>query len=110
MTAPAAVMVDRDWFSDPGWDEIARRAPQLAATLRRLLVELQRTAAWATIDAAERALRQFAGHITEVDPRCRSIAKLRRAHIENYLVWAAAVRPGRGASRMSPVTLRQRLA
>ena len=43
----AAVAEDRRWFSDPDWDEIARRAPQLAATLRRYVIELQRTRATA---------------------------------------------------------------
>ena len=112
MTAPATVSVTGDgrWFSDPGWDEIARRAPKLAATLRRFLVELQRTAAPATVDAAERALRQFAGHVTEVDPRCRSVAGIRRAHVEDYLAWARAARGERQGSRMSAGVLRQRLA
>ena len=74
MTAPPAAVVDRRWFSDADWDEIARRAPRMAGTLRRLVVDLQRTAAAGTVDAAERALRQFAGHVTEVDSRCRSVA------------------------------------
>jgi hypothetical protein len=41
MSAPAAApVVDRRWFSDPDWDEIARRAPKLAATLRRYVIDL----------------------------------------------------------------------
>jgi hypothetical protein len=99
MTAPPAAVVDCRWFSDPDWDEIARRAPRMAATLRRLVVDLQRTAAAGTVDAAERALRQFAGHLTEVDPRCRSVAGIRRVHIEDYLAWARSARSERQASR-----------
>lgn len=80
MSAAAVVTVveDRRRFSDPDWDEIARRAPQLAATLRRYVIELQRSAPARTVESVERALRQFAGHLTEADPRCRSVAKMSR--------------------------------
>jgi integrase len=112
MTAPAvtAVVDDRRWFSDPDWDEIARRAPQLAATLRRYVIELQRHANPGTVDAVERTLRQFAGHVTEADPRCKRLARIRRAHLQAYLSWAAARRSERRGPRMSAETLRRRLA
>ncbi len=72
-------------FTDPDWDEIARRAPQMAATLRRFLIELERSAAPAVVDVTEQALRQLAGGIVRRDPRCRSVAGIERRHIEDYL-------------------------
>ena len=106
----AAVAEDRRWFSDPDWDEIARRAPQLAATLRRYVIELQRSAPPRIVESVERTLRQFAGHLTEADPRCRSVAKIRRDHIEDYRSWATSARHGQRRPRMSAATLRRRLA
>jgi site-specific recombinase XerD len=112
MTGPAATATadDRRWFSDPDWDEIARRAPQLTATLRRYVIELQRSTTPGAVDTVDRVLRQFAGHVTEIDPRCRKTAGIRRAHIEEYLSWAAARRSERRGPRMSTATLRRRLA
>jgi hypothetical protein len=92
-------------FTDPDWDEIARRAPQMAATLRRYLIELERSAAPTVADLTERALRQFAGRIVRRDPACRSVAAIERRHIEDYL---ASARSSRSAVATS--TVRRRLA
>jgi integrase len=93
-------------FTDPDWDEIARRAPQMAATLRRYLIELERSASLAMVDHTERVLRQFAGRIVRGDPACRSVASIQRRHIEDYL---DSLRSRRGAT-VATSTVRRRLA
>jgi hypothetical protein len=65
-------------FTDADWDEIAGRAPQMAATLRRFLIEVERGAAPTVVDVTQRALRQLAGGIVRRDRRCRSVAAIER--------------------------------
>jgi integrase len=81
----------------------------MTATLRRYLIELERRANPRVVDAADRALRQFAGRIVRHDPRCRSVAAMERRHIEDYIDWLTTKR---GARRGPTVrtTVRRRLA
>jgi integrase len=95
-------------FTDADWDEIARVAPQMAATLRRFLIELERSAVPAVVDATERALRQFAGGIVRRDPRCRSVAGIERHHIVDYL--ESSSRGQRQGTTVATSTVRRRLA
>jgi integrase len=97
-------------FTDADWDEIAGRAPQMAATLRRFLIELERAVAPAVVDVTERALRQLAGGIVRRDPRCRSVAAIERRHIENYLDALRSSRPPRQEATVTASTVRRRLA
>jgi hypothetical protein len=72
-------------FGEPDWDQIGDAAPQMAATLRRYLVELARSAPPAKLAATERALRQLAGRIIRVadhgisPPAITEIPQLTRA-------------------------------
>ena len=89
------------------WADLTARAPQLAATLRRYLVQLTTFLAPRSVDVADSTLRQFACWLveaTDVD----TIAGVRRSHIEDYKVWLAA-QPGTKAPTLSKNTQRQRL-
>jgi len=91
------------------WDEIFARAPQMAATMARYLDQLRVSARPATLRAYDDALRMFAGHITSVDPTCRSVAAIEHRHIEAHKIWMAS-RPGRnGRGRLSATTISHRL-
>ena len=78
---------------EPTWEEIASTSPEMVATVRRYLADLGASLKPASVKAAEVALRQFAGRVTQADPRCRSVASIGRHHVEDYLVWLRA-RPG----------------
>jgi integrase len=63
----------------------------------------------ATVEAASLALRQFAGHVTRIDPACVSVSAVERRHVESYKVVLAA-RPGRRGNRtVSTETIRNNL-
>jgi site-specific recombinase XerD len=89
------------------WADLTARAPQLAATLRRYLVQLTTFLAPRSVDVADSTLRQFARWLvdtTDID----TIADVRRSHIEDYKVWLAA-QPGTKAPTLAKNTQRQRL-
>jgi integrase len=91
------------------WEDIARQAPQMAATMTAYLEQLAVSSRPATVDAASLALRQFAVHVTQSDPSCASVAAIERRHIESYKV-ALAARPGRGNNKtVSTETIRNNL-
>jgi site-specific recombinase XerD len=88
------------------WEEVAARAPEMAATMRRYLDQLGVSARPTTVRAAEGILRLFAGHVSDADPTCRSLAVIERRHIEGYKLWLAA-RPGaKPGKKLSPVSIR----
>jgi len=99
------------WFSgahaDREWAELSRRAPQLAATMRRYLLQLSTFLAPASIDVADRTLRQFARWLIETTD-VAVVAGIDRTMIEDYKVWLAS-QPGTKGSRLSKNTQRQRL-
>jgi site-specific recombinase XerD len=90
------------------WEEIFARAPQMATTMIRYLDQLRVSARPATLGAYDDALRMFAGHITSVDPSCRSVAAVEHRHIEAHKTWMAS-RPGRGGGKLSATTISHRL-
>ena len=91
------------------WDEIFVRAPIMAATMARYLDQLRVSARPATVRAYDDALRMFAGHITSVDPACRSVAVIEHRHVEAHKSWMAS-RPGRnGRGKLSATTISHRL-
>jgi len=91
------------------WEEIAARAPRMAATMASYLDQLAVSSRPATVDAVDIALRLFAGRVTEADPTCVSVAGIGRPHIEDFKRWQAA-RPGRGGKPLSTTTIRHRLS
>ena len=89
------------------WADLAVRAPQMTATLRRYLIQLTTFLAPRSVDVADSTLRQFARWLvesTDID----TIAEIRRSHIEDYKVWLAA-QPGTKAPTLAKNTQRQRL-
>jgi integrase len=93
---------------DPHWAEIARRAPQMAATMTDYLDQLAVSSRPSTVQAAALALRHLAEHITQAYPNCTSVAVIERGHIESYKL-ALAARPGKRARKLSPQTIRHNL-
>ncbi len=89
------------------WEVIYFRAPRMAATMARYLDQL-RAARPATLEAYDYALRTFAGHITTVDPACRSVAAIEHRHVEAHKTWMAS-RPGKRGPGLSAVTISHRL-
>jgi len=89
------------------WADLTARAPELAATLRRYLVQLTTFLAPRSVDVADSTLRQFARWLVEAT-EVNTIAGVRRCHIEDYKVWLAA-QPGTKAATLSKNTQRQRL-
>jgi site-specific recombinase XerD len=89
------------------WSELATRAPQLTATMRRYLVQLTTTLAPRSVEAADYTLRQFAGWLAE-HTEVTAVADIARRHVEDYKVWLAA-RPGTKNQTLARNTQRQRL-
>jgi len=104
-TPPAASGRQEKLFT---WEEIFFRAPQLAATMARYLDQLRVSARPATLRAYDDALRMFAGHITTVDPACRSVSVIEHRHVEAHKSWMAS-RPGRSGGKLSATTISHRL-
>ena len=104
-TAPTTSRVPQRLFT---WEEIFVRAPQMAATMARHLDQLRVSARPATLGAYDDALRMFAGHITTVDPACRSVAAIEHRHVEAHKTWMAS-RPGRSGGKLSATTISHRL-
>jgi site-specific recombinase XerD len=90
------------------WEEVLFRAPQMAATMARYLDQLRISARSATLRAYDDALRMFAGHITTVDPACRSVSAVEHRHVEAHKTWMAS-RPGRSGGKLSATTISHRL-
>jgi len=102
--AKATVALDasqRDWVS------LSVELPQLAATMRRYLIQLSTFLAPRSVDVADSTLRQFARWLA-ANTEVSVIAEVTRTHIEDYKVWLAA-QPGSTNPTMSKNTQRQRL-
>ena len=89
------------------WAELSAQAPQLAATMRRYLVQLTTFLAPRSVEVADIALRQLARWLTE-HTDVTVVADITRSHFEDYKVWLAA-QPGTKAPTMAKNTQRQRL-
>jgi len=94
---------------EPGWDELARRAPQMVATVHAYLDQLAVSSRPSTVEAASLSLRHLVAHLTATDPACTSVAAIERRHIESYKL-ALAARPGKGDNTtLSAQTIRHNL-
>ncbi|HEV2811043.1 MAG TPA: site-specific integrase [Acidimicrobiales bacterium] len=102
---PVAKAKPRRTGGEVSWEEVARRAPQMATTMRAYLDQLAVSARPATVVSANKTLRLFAGHVSDADPACRCVAGIGRGHVEDYKVWLAA-RPGTKAATLSASTIR----
>ena len=89
------------------WAVLSAQAPQLAATMRRYLVQLTTFLAPRSVDVADSTLRQLARWlVAETD--VVTVAGITRRHIEDYKVWLAA-QPGCKGPTLAKNTQRQRL-
>jgi integrase len=107
---PKASQTPSPWWSqiEFPWDETARKAPVMVATMTGYLDQLGVSARQTTVGATELGLRHFAGQVTEADPECTSMAAVERRHIEAHKLWLAA-RPGKAGKPLATVTIRHRL-
>jgi site-specific recombinase XerD len=89
------------------WAVLSAQAPQLAATMRRYLVQLTTFLAPRSVDVADSTLRQLARWlVAETD--VVTVAGITRRHVEDYKVWLSA-QPGMRGGTMAKNTQRQRL-
>ncbi len=93
--------------SQRNWAALSVEAPQLAATMRRYLIQLGTFLAPRSVDMASYTLCQFAGWLV-ANTDVSVVAEITRTHIEDYKVWLAA-RPGVKGPNMAKNTQRQRL-
>lgn len=93
--------------SDRQWAALSARAPQLTATMRRYLAQLNTILAARSVEAADGALRQLARWLTD-HTDVTAVADIGRCHVEDYKVWLAA-RPGTKTPTLGKNTQRQRL-
>lgn len=90
------------------WEELSMVAPQMVATMRRYLGQLQVSHRPASVDAYDVTLRIFAMFLIGYDPELVSVAGIDRAHIEAFKRWMRTPRD-RGGRQSSPNTIRLQL-
>lgn len=93
--------------SDREWLVLSARAPQLAAAIRRYLIQCSTFLAPRSVDAADITLRQFARWLT-AHTDVSVVADITRTNIEDYKVWLAT-QPGAKGPVMAKNTQRHRL-
>ena len=89
------------------WDQIAARAPQMAATMKAYLDQISVSQRATSVGAASLALRHLAAYLVVTEPDCSSVASITRSHIEGYKL-ALAARPGQKGT-ISKTTIRHNL-
>ncbi len=91
------------------WNDVATRAPQLAATARRYLDQLGVSLRASSVAVVDTTLRQLAGLLVTEHPEVTGFVDVRREHIEQYKLWMAA-RPGyRRSQTLSKTTIGMRM-
>jgi site-specific recombinase XerD len=98
---PTASKADNDWAA------IAAAAPWMAATMGRYLDQLATILASTSVDVADNTLRQLARWLI-AHTTVRTVADVRRAHLEDYKLWLAS-QGGRSGKPLATNTRRQRL-
>jgi integrase len=83
-------------------------APKMATTSRRYLVQIALSLRPATVEEAERSLRELACFLAREAPEVAAFADLERRHIEGYKVWLAG-RPRLGGGTLHRHTIGMRL-
>jgi integrase len=90
------------------WEQIAARAPQMAATMCAYLEQLTVSHRPSSVAAAGLALRHLAAHLVDADPPCAAVGEVERAHMQSYKLALAARRGRTGA--ISNQTVRHNLS
>jgi integrase len=94
--------------ADREWAAIAARAPQLAVTGRRYLVQIGVSLQPRSVDAADNTLRLFIEFLTQEHPDVAAFAAVGRVHIEDFKTWLRQRRAPSGKT-LTANTIRQRL-
>ncbi len=89
------------------WAVLSTQAPQLAATMRRYLVQLTTFLAPRSVDVADSTLRQLARWLV-AETEVAVVSDVTRTHVEDYKVFLAA-QPGCTGPTLAKNTQRQRL-
>src|ERR1700745_3330301 len=92
----------------PAWAELEPAVPQIAATMRRYLIQIGCVLRPGSVGGADLALRSFAGFLAETGPGVANLAAGARRRIEDYKPWRAA-RPGQNKPKLTPATIAHRL-
>lgn len=105
--APSPKAPSRALPRETTWEEIAARAPQVAATMAAYVGQLHISQRPSSAEAASLALRHLAAFVVASDPDCLAVADIGRAHIEAFKI-ALAARPGMNGP-ISKTTIRHNL-
>jgi site-specific recombinase XerD len=89
------------------WAVLSVESPQLAATMRRYLVQLTTFLAPRSVDVADSTLRQLARWLV-AETEVAVVSDITRTHVEDYKVFLAA-QPGCKGPTLAKNTQRQRL-
>jgi site-specific recombinase XerD len=89
------------------WAVLSIQAPQLAATMRRYLVQLTTFLAPRSVDVADSTLRQLARWLV-AETEVAVVSDVTRTHVEDYKVFLAT-QPGCTGPTLAKNTQRQRL-
>jgi site-specific recombinase XerD len=92
----------------PPWEQLAASRPDLVATMRRYLAQIDCVLRPGSIRNTDQALRSFAAFLLERAPEVTSTELVTRRHVEDFKPWLAA-RPGQNKARVTPATLAHRL-
>jgi site-specific recombinase XerD len=89
------------------WEEIALRAPRMAATMTAYLEQTTVSHRTSSVQAYSLALRHLAAHVTATDANCVAVADIGRGHIEGYKLALAARQGWKG--NVTTTTIRHNL-
>lgn len=92
----------------PDWDTLAAQLPEVVASMRRYLDQLECVLRPRTVVNTDLALRSLAAFLTEQAPPVTTVKAISRRHIEGFKRWLAA-RPGQNKPRLTTATITHRL-
>jgi site-specific recombinase XerD len=92
----------------PDWDTLAGQLPDVVATMRRYLDQLQCVLRPRSVVNTELALRSLPAFLAEQAPQVTTVKAISRRHIEDFKPWLAA-RPGQNKPRLTTATITHRL-
>jgi hypothetical protein len=92
----------------PDWDTLAAGLPDVVATMRRYLDQIECVLRLRTVVNTELALRSLAAFLAEQATPVTTVAAVSRRHIEGFKPWLAA-RPGQNKPRVTTATITHRL-
>jgi integrase len=91
------------------WDELAARAPQLVATLRRYLTQIAISMRPGSVALIDTTLRHLAVYLTDHHPDIGAVAEIRRTHIEGLKTFLTSRVGYRGKPGPAKTTIGMRL-